>query len=151
MATDSNEKLLSIPEIIVANLKEQNVEQRMVAPYVLAIVKEGAMPDTDVRQFGNTVFISHFKTKNDTKVVFGRAFNVDTARNYLTNGEEYFKYLIQEKVDYFVTIYTDSRLSIIFKYIQRPEVQARVGGTAEVQMRESNGRFGATVKIEASK
>lgn len=151
MPISSDEKQLSISEILVYALKEQKVPQNMVAPYLAAFIKEGSMPDTDVRNFGNTVFISHFKTKDNVKVVFGRGLNADTARNYLVNGEEYFKYLLEEKVNYFFTIYEDVRLGTIFKYIQRPEVQARVGGKATVEMKQANGQYGATVKIEASK
>lgn len=107
------------------------------------------MEDTDVRNYGNTVFISHFKTRDGVKAVFGRALNADTARNYLRNGEDYFRYLIEEEVDYFVTLYDDPRIGIIFKYIERPEVQQRVGGKATVEIRETPDGFGATVKIEA--
>ena len=150
MPVNSNEQELSIPEILVYALKEQNVPENMVAPSILALVKEGSMEETDVRNYGNTVFISHFKEKDGVKAVFGRALNADTARNYMQNGEEYFRYLLDEKVDYFVSIYNDPRVGIIFKYIQRPEVQARVGGKATVEIKQTKkGVFGATVKLEA--
>jgi hypothetical protein len=147
----SDEKQLSISEIMVYALQEQDMPKDMLAPSMAALVQEGAMPDTDVRNYGNTVFITHFKTKDGVKAVFSRGLNADTARNYLSNGEEYFKYLMGEKVDYFVTFFEDARLKTIFRYIERPEVQARVGGTATVELLEDDGLFGATVKLEAKK
>jgi hypothetical protein len=151
MPVSSDEKQLSVSEIVVAALREQNVPQNMIAPSVIGFVKEGTMPDTDVRNFGNTAFITHFKEKNNIKVAFGRALNADTARNYLINGEDYFKYLIDENVDYFFATYKDPKIGIIFKYIQRPEVQARVGGTAIVRTTEGKGGFLTEIKIETSK
>ena len=45
------------------------------------------MPNTDIKQIGNTVFISHFsKDKVETST---RAFNKDSARNFVANAVEY--------------------------------------------------------------
>jgi len=150
MLTSSDNKKLGIPEIMLRALQNQGLEQRMIAPSIAGLVQEGAMPDTDVRQYGNTVFITHFKTKDGMKVAYGRALNADKAKNYLKNGEEYFRYLLDENVNYFISLYEDPKLSSVFKYIQRPEVQARVGGTAEVEMKEAHGMYGVTIKLEAA-
>lgn len=150
MMVSSQEQLLSIPEILQTSIEEQKIPKNMVMPSMLALVKEATMPDTDVRQFGNTVFISHFKEKNGLKVVYGRALNADTAENFLKNGEEYFEYLIDEGVNYFITQYVDPRFQTIFRYIQRPDVQARVGGTARVETRKTKNGFLSVVKIEAA-
>lgn len=146
---NSDERQLGIPEIFVEAMREQNVPRDQYAATLVSFAKEASLPNTDLRNFGNTLFLSHIKEKNGTKVAFGRALNADIARNYLQNGEAFFKFLISEKVDYYITFYSDPRLDIIFRYIQRPEVQKRVGGKATVTTRKNKTSTAVVVQIEA--
>jgi hypothetical protein len=95
MATmiDSKKEQLSIPEIITQAV--YNIPVEGVPPYavILSIIKEGTMPNTEVEQYGNTVFITHFSEDRDLAV--GRALNIDTAKNFFLNGEEYFRNLVR--------------------------------------------------------
>lgn len=138
MPIDSNQKQLSIPEVIVAAMQEQGVSKRMVGPYILSILKESSMPNTDVRTFGNTAFITHIKEKEGMKAAFGRPLNADTARNYLKNVEEYIKSLVDQSVSHFITYYKDPRIDTVIKYIKLPKVQKRIGAELDVKTKKTN-------------
>lgn len=90
---DSRKDQLSISEIIAQSVYNNLPEG--VPPYaaILAIIQEGSMPHTEVKQYGNTVFITHFGEDKDLAV--GRALNIDTAKNFIINGEEYFRDLVR--------------------------------------------------------
>jgi hypothetical protein len=90
---DSNKEQLSIPDIITQAV--YNNPPKGVPPYaaLLSIVKEGTMPNTEVKQYGNTVFITHFSEDRDLAV--GRALNIDLAKNFIINGEEYIADLVR--------------------------------------------------------
>lgn len=149
MPTDSSKKQLGIPEVIVAAIQEQKVPQKMVGPHILAIVKETSMPGTDVKQFGNTVFITHIKEREGEVFAFGRPLNADTARNYLKNVENYVKFLVDEKlVKYFFTYYKDSRLDSVVKYLKLPKVQERIGAQLKIKTKEAKGRTAVGVEVE---
>ena len=94
MATvDSNKEQLSIPEIITKAVYNTPVEGVPSYAAILSIVKEGSMPNTEVKQYGNTVFITHFSEDRDLAV--GRALNIDIAKNFFFNGEDYFRDLVR--------------------------------------------------------
>jgi hypothetical protein len=90
---DSKKDQLSIPEIITQAAYNNPVEG--VPPYaaILSVIKEGTMPNTEVKQYGNTVFITHFGKDRDLAV--GRALNIDIAKNFFFNGEDYFRDLVR--------------------------------------------------------
>lgn len=90
---DSRKDQLSISEIIAQSV--YNNPPKDVPPYaaILAIIQEGVQPRTEVKQYGNTVFITHFDENKDLAV--GRALNIDTAKNFIINGEEYFRDLVR--------------------------------------------------------
>jgi hypothetical protein len=65
---DSKKDKLSIPEIITRAVYSN--PPKGVPPYaaILSIVKEGTLPNTEVKQYGNTVFITHFGKDRDLAV-----------------------------------------------------------------------------------
>lgn len=89
---DSAGKKLSMPEIILYAVQRAKAEGEFplstpVGAVVTAITAEMSMPNTDVKQIGNTVFVSHFsKDKTETAT---RAFNKDSARNFVNNSVAY--------------------------------------------------------------
>jgi len=95
MATmvDSKKEQLSIPEIITQVVYNEPTEGVPAYAAILSIVKEGAMPNTEVKQYGNTVFITHFSEDRDLAV--GRALNLDVAKYFFFNGEDYFRDLVR--------------------------------------------------------
>jgi len=149
MPTDSSKKQLGISEVIVAAIQEQKVPQKLAGPHMLSIIKEASMPGADVRQFGNTVFITHIKEREGEVFAFGRPLNADTARNYLKNVEEYVKFLVKEKlVKYFITYYKDYRLNSVVKYLQLPKVQQRIGAKLKIKTKEAKDKTAVGVEVE---
>jgi hypothetical protein len=117
---NSNSKQLSIPEIIirfVADRKEKggvpdNVPLEAV---VMSIVQEGAMANTEVEQYGNTAFITHFD-EGKTEAAM-RAFNVDTAQNYVKNAIAYGEALQEVGVKRLTTDFEDPKILQVLKAV----------------------------------
>ena len=112
---DSNEKQLSTPEIITLVAAENTAVP--LAAALMAIVKEGTMPNTEVKQYGNTVFITHFSKDRDLAI--GRALNKDTARNFIDNGAEYFTDLVQNGTRKFVAQFKQKSFALAFKALEK--------------------------------
>lgn len=129
--------------------KDMRVPQNEIAPALLGVLQQGSMPDADVAQFGNTVFISSIKSREDgLTIAYLRAINADTARNYLNNGIEYFKYIIKKGVSYVFMTFTESSVVSVIKAIEDPKIQAQVGFKAKVAMKKStNGNYLAVVRV----
>jgi uncharacterized protein YjgD (DUF1641 family) len=150
MPISSKTKQLNTHEVIIMALKDMKVEQKMITPALLGIVQQASIPDTDTVQFGNTVFISTIKSKNNVTVAYLRAMNADTARNYLNNGIEYFKYIIEKGVSYVFMTFTESSVVSVLNAIKDPDVQEKVGLKAKVAMKKSsNGNYTAVVRVIA--
>ena len=115
---DSNENLLSTPEIITLSASENTTLP--LATTLMAIVKEGSMPNTEVKQYGNTVFITHFSKDRDLAV--GRALNIDSARNFIDNGAEYFADLVRNGTTKFVAQFKQKSFALAFKALQKRPV-----------------------------
>lgn len=149
MPVNSKQKQLSIPEVITTSFKDMRVPQERIAASLLGVVQQASMPDMDTVQFGNTVFISYIKTHQDgLKVAYLRAVNADTARNYLNNGIEYFKYIIEKGVSYVFMTFVESSVVSVLKAIDDPRVQAQVGMKAKTAMKKSsNGNYIAVVRV----
>ena len=115
---DSKEKLLPGPEIIGISVTDLNPREE-VAPLLIAIAQETTRPSADLVQIGNTVFLGHRgKGKNRDKM-FGRAFNVDTGRNFIVNGFKYFTYLQKNGVTYYTTEFRTPIYLNAFKIFKR--------------------------------
>lgn len=119
MATmvDSKKEQLSISEIITQAVYNEPVEG--VPPYavILSIIKEGTMPNTEVKQYGNTVFITHFSEDRDLAV--NRALSVDSAKNFLNNGEEYFRDLVRGGTKKYVAQFDRDSFATAFMAFKR--------------------------------
>ena len=99
---DSNQKLLDTPSIITMaadQLGNMYKGSKLPLQTILAtIAKETSLPDADVVQVGNTVFIGHIgKGKNKTKM-HGRPLNVDTGKNFIRNMLKYGGYLQKQGI-----------------------------------------------------
>lgn len=117
---DSKKDKLSIPEIITQ--AAYNNPSEGIPPYaaILSIVKEGSMPNTEVREYGNTVFITHFSKDKDLAV--GRALNIDTAKNFILNGEEYFRDLVRGGTKKFVAQFDQKSFATAFLAFKRKPI-----------------------------
>jgi hypothetical protein len=127
MATvDSKKDQLSISEIITQ--AAYNNPPEGIPPYaaMLSIIQEGTLPNTEVTQYGNTVFITHFGEDKDLAV--GRALNIDTAKNFIVNGEEYFRDLVRGGTKKFVAQFDQKSFTTAFMAFRRKPI------TTEMQM-----------------
>lgn len=115
---NSKEKLLNGPEIIAMSATETAPnEDRTVL--LGAIAAETTRPSADLVQIGNTVFLGHRgKGKNKRKMV-GRAFNVDTGRNFIVNGFKYFTYLQKNGITHYTTEFDTPVYLNAFKIFKR--------------------------------
>jgi hypothetical protein len=117
---DSKQEELSISEIITQAV--YNTPTEGVPPYaaILSIIKEGSMPNTTVEQYGNTVFITHFSEDKDLAV--GRALNIDVARNFIYNGEAYFRDLVRNGTRKFVAQFDQASFARAFMQFKRKPI-----------------------------
>lgn len=114
---DSKERQMSIPEIVIQATATQSKRNIPLQAALLAFVKEGTMPNTEVKQYGNTVFITHFSEDRDLAV--GRALNMDTARNFVANGDAYFRDLVRNGTTKFVAQFNQKSYAMAFAAFKR--------------------------------
>ena len=115
---DSKQEVVPEGVIIALSIDQINTKQPL-ATALAVVAKEGSMPSADTRQFGNTVFLSHRgKRQNQDKMV-GRAFNIDTARNYISNVLMYLEYLRVRGITHYTTMFNGSEVLKLVKIIER--------------------------------
>ena len=119
IVVDSREKLLSGPEIVVQRIYNQPDVKYSKAAVLGAVAAETNLPNTDIVQIGNTVFLGHMGKGENKKKMVGRAFNVDTGRNFAINGFKYFTYLQQKGITHYTTFFEDPVFLNAFKIFQR--------------------------------
>lgn len=120
---DSKERQMSISEIVVQATATQSKRDIPLQAALLAFVKEGSMPNTEVKQYGNTVFITHFSKDKDLAV--GRSLNMDTARNFLENGRKYFQDLVRNGTKKFVAQFNQRSYTMAFAVLKRRPVTTK--------------------------
>lgn len=113
---DSNVQKLSTDQVIKMFVDNQDLKGRPPYAVLLGIVKEGSMPNTEVIQFGNTVFIGHF-TPDGTKVVM-RTMNVDIGNNLIENARQYALHLVNKGVEQLFTQFDDPAFVNLVKIIE---------------------------------
>jgi hypothetical protein len=124
---DSNKEELDTSTIIARAVGEakdagQLPKNVTLQAAILSVISEGSMPNTKVEQIGNTVFMSHYS--EDGKEVAMRAFNADTARNYLESSIKYVKALPEQGVERMTSDFSDKKILQLFNTIaRRPELQ----------------------------
>jgi hypothetical protein len=116
---DSRDKQLPPAEIILMVLDQLGSGEHSLATALAIIAKEGTLEGSDTIQFGNTVFLAQQgKDANDSKMV-GRAFNVDTGRNYLNNCLDYLEYLQQKNITHYTTTFEGTEVLKLVQLLQR--------------------------------
>ena len=130
---DSKKKILNVQEIVQHTLDYQqfsNPYAKNTAVSYLAILTEMSQPNTDVKQFGNTIFITHIKEDN----AFFKAFNADTPENFVDNSIDYGDYAAEELgLRTLVTTYKGE----IFRNIVRLTSKKRRNQNSSYQIRKS--------------
>ena len=97
---DSKQEPLPAPTILTMVVKQLDLGDTPEAT-LLGLAKEISMPNVDQTQVGNTVFLGHRGKGANKNKMFGRAFNVDTARNYTDNFVKYLKVLQQKRITHY--------------------------------------------------
>ena len=119
---NSAETLLEAPQVVIefaGQYRDSGLPgaDMSVEATLAAIVREITMPDTDLKQFGNTAFIGHRGKGNNKNIMVGRALNVDTASNFYKNGLEYIEYLREAGIEYYRTdFYNKQSLSLMKRW-----------------------------------
>lgn len=105
-------------EVMIRSLHAQ--KDQLTVPMdqaLLMLVEELKMDNTEAIQFGNTVFVTHYSPESPTCFMY--ALNVDTAKNYINNGEMYVRRLIKNGLKGFMTSYQTESFGIPFKQIEK--------------------------------
>lgn len=90
---DSKKEKLNSFEIVHAAIEDAGDTTTPLEGQLAGIMAELTMPTAKVQQFGNTLFVAHVISKNEALV---RAFNADTASNFITNMREFCDYVYDE-------------------------------------------------------
>jgi hypothetical protein len=115
IVVDSRKEMLPPPKIIAIGVQQQNHSDVPYAKVMAMVAADMAMEDADMAQIGNTVFIGHIKEGK----MMGRAFNVDTARNFVQNILKYHAHLRRRNVEWYVTSFTGDKYIPVFKMVER--------------------------------
>ena len=117
---DSSKKELTTPEIVIQSAQQLLAgEETSIQAALLTIAKEGSMESADTVQIGNTVFIAHRgEGKNKNKMV-GRAFNMDTGRNFIANSIKYLQYLQDKNITHYSTEFEGDTLLPAMQMLQK--------------------------------
>ena len=115
---NSDKEELPPASIIAIYVDGTDKRGRSTHEILMMIAKEGSLENSDMIQFGNTVFLGHTGTTSTTKMI-GRALNVDTARNFVANVLEYIRYLQDKGITHYATQISDDKLLGVFKIVKK--------------------------------
>ncbi len=131
---DSKQKPLPAPTVISTMLETIDLKGVNPDAALLSIAKEMNMKDADMVQIGNTVFLGHRGKGKDKDLMWGRAFNVDTAQNFIANGLRYFTYMQRKGIKRYVSDYDGDIYDSAFKswkrYADKADTKIAVGRKA---------------------
>ena len=132
---DSRKVQLNPAQIIAVAL--ENTESKYPANVAMpAILTELSQPNSDVKQIGNTLFSL---LKGDAGQAFFKAFNADTAPNFVKNSKEYVVYAKNDLgMNLLVTEFEDPAISTLFHVIAKnPPME----GMGFKEYKTNNGGF----------
>ena len=136
MTTVIDSKVEPLPAPVVISTLVGELDLKGVSPEaaLLSIVKEMSMEDADMVQVGNTVFLGHRGKGENKDLMWGRAFNVDTAQNFVANGLKYFTYMQRKGIKRYVSDYDGAVYDSAFKawkrYTDKGDSEIAVGRKA---------------------
>lgn len=127
------------PVVISTVVSELDLGDVPPAIAMASIAKEMAMKDADMVQIGNTVFLAHRGKGKNKDMMWGRAFNIDTAQNFIANGLKYFTYMQRKGIKRYVTDYDgaiyDSAFIAWKRYADRADTKIAVGRKSDGESR----------------
>lgn len=137
---DSDDKMLNSQQIIQIALENTNSNYPPEVAYP-AILDEMSQPNSMVFQYGNTIF-SVLKGKNN--IGFFKAFNADTARNFVENSKIFVKWAYETGFDGLVTQFDDVAILKVFKAIAKNPPMKGMGYKA---MQTQQGGFKVVLQL----
>ena len=117
--TNSKTKKLEIGDIIVKALDHIGTGGMPVATALAAIAKEGTLETADMVQIGNTAFLANRGIGANKNKMVGRAFNADTARNYINNCLDYIEYLRKKDITHYSAEFEGSEQLKLLQFMQK--------------------------------
>ena len=132
MATvvDSTQEPLPAPSVLSIAATELDLGGVTVEAAMLGLAHEISLPDAELIQVGNTVFVGHRGKKGQKTKMVGRAFNVDTARNFVNNYVKYLTVLQGKGITHYSIDFDGEGLvpvaKAIGKKLQDTGIQARM-------------------------
>ena len=90
---DSKQQKLNTFEIVHTALVDAGDTTTPMPAQLAGIITELSQPNAKVKQFGNTIFVAHMAPDNKA---FVRAFNADTAANFVANMKMFCVYAYDE-------------------------------------------------------
>lgn len=128
---DSAEQKLPPPEIVLMALENLDLDGLSPQVAATAIIRELGMPEVDALQLGNTVFIGHRGKGKEKDLMWGRALTVDTAKNFIASGLQYFTHLQDMGIKRYVSEYDgdvyDSAFKAWKRYTDKGDSELAVG------------------------
>ena len=132
---DSKTRPLPAPTVITTVIKELDLGGVPPDAAMASIAKEMTMKDVDMVQVGNTVFLGHRGKGKNKDLMWGRAFNIDTAQNFIANGLKYFTHMQRIGVKRYVSDYEgdvyDSAFKTWKRYTDKGDSEIAVGRKAD--------------------
>ena len=116
---DSKQEPLPAPTILTMVAGQLDLGGVSEQAALAGLAHEISMPDVDLVQVGNTVFVGHRGVGANKNKVVGRAFNVDTARNYVENYVKYLKLVEDKGVTHYSIDFEGEALVPIAKAIRK--------------------------------
>lgn len=114
---DSKQEPLPAPTVISMAVEQLDLGGITPQAALVGLAKEMSMPDVDQTQVGNTVFLGHKGKGANKRKMVGRAFNVDTARNYIDNYVKYLGLLQQKGITHYSIDFSGEALVPVAKAI----------------------------------
>lgn len=149
---DSQEQQLEMSQIIfmAVTRAEENNElppNVSIVAAVTSIAKESGLPDTDVQQIGNTVYISHFNESWEEAST--RAFNMDVAKNFVTNTFEFAEGLANSGVKRLTVDFKGESIKQMLMMVARIPTALKYWGLQI--FKTSNGGYRAFISLKETK
>tara|TARA_R110000765_G_scaffold305812_1_gene399692 strand:- start:49 stop:510 length:462 start_codon:yes stop_codon:yes gene_type:complete len=115
---DSSVEELPPQQIVIQSMGQAETDIPL-AKLLITFTREAALETADVQHFGNTIFLAQRGGgKNKNKMV-GRAFNMDTGRNFINNALAYMDYLQGIGITHYSTTFRGEEFLTAFKIFGR--------------------------------
>ena len=116
---NSNEEKLPGPVVIARSIGQTETDGHPLPTRLAVVAKETSMERTDIKQFGNTVFLSHKGIEGNKNKKAGRIFNMDVGNNFINNLLQYVSYLQKEGTTHYSALFEGEDFLNSFIYAQR--------------------------------